>query len=196
MSTPKPPTRDRIVDAAFEAIRTKGFSGASARLIADLADVNPGLLYYYFESVDQLLLEALRRSSDERLARHREAIANVEGPAALVAALRDIYQEDRASGHIRVVSEVVAGCVGRPDLAPEVMAMLEPWVSLAEESIARIVGPSPLAAIADPREIALAAVTFYLGANLLTELSGDDEATQAMLGSAERVALLFEGLTP
>ena len=196
MSTPIQPTRERILDAAFEALRTKGFAGASARVIAGLAGVNPGLLFYYFDSVDQLLLEALRRSSDERLARHREAIENVQGPAALVTALRDIYQEDRSSGHIRVVSEVVAGSVGRPDLAEQVMAMLEPWVSLAEESIGRALGPSPLAALADPRELALAAVTFYLGANLLTELSGDDEAVRAMLASAERAAGLFEGLAP
>lgn len=195
MSSPKGPTRERILDAAFEALRTKGFAGASARVIAGLADVNPGLLFYYFESVEQVLLEALRRSSEERLERHREAVASVQGPAALVAALRDIYQEDRSSGHIRVVSEVVAGSVGRPDLARPVMAMLEPWVTLAEESITRALGPS-LAPLADPRELALAAVTFYLGANLLTELSGDDEGVRSMLASAERAASLFEGLTP
>ena len=195
MSRTKPPTRDRIVDAAFEALREKGFAGASARVIAGLADVNPGLLFYYFDSVDQLLLEALRRSSEKRLARHRDAVEQVEGPAALVAALRDIYHEDRSSGHIRVVSEVVAGSVGRPELAREVMAMLEPWVTLAEESIARVLGPSPLAPLADPRELALAAVTFYLGANLLTELSGDDEAVRTMLASAERVASLLDGWT-
>jgi AcrR family transcriptional regulator len=56
-------SRDKIVRAALEALRTKGFAGASARTMAALAGGNPGLIFYYFASLDELLPAALRESS-------------------------------------------------------------------------------------------------------------------------------------
>ena len=193
MSTP---TRQRIVDAAFEALRTKGFSGASARAIAAIAEVNPGLLFNYFDTLDDLLLEALRQSSEERLVRHRASLETAGSPAELLALLRRMYREDSDSGHIRVVSEMVAGSVARPPLGGRVMALMEPWVDLAEAGVKRATAGSPLAAFAEPREIALAGVTFYLGANLVTHLSDGTEAVDGLLASAERAAGLLDLMGP
>lgn len=192
MSTPEMTTKQRMVKAAFEALRTKGFSSASARAIASIAEVNPGLIFYYFDTLDDLLLEALRQSSDERLSRHRKALEGAGTPAELLALLRVIYREDRDSGHIRVVSEMVAGSVSRPPLGNQVMALMEPWIELAEAGVRRAFAGSPVAALADPRELALAGVTFYLGANLVTHLSGGDEAVEGLLASAERAAALLD----
>jgi len=191
MSTPEPTTKQRIVDATFEALRTKGFSGASARAIAGIAKVNPGLLFYYFDTLDDLLVEALRQSREERLARHRATLAGASSLSELLALLREIYREDRESGHITVVSEMVAGSVSRPPLGNRVMELMEPWVALAEEGVQRALDGSPLAALADPRELALAGVTFYLGANLVTHLSGGAESVDGLLASAERAAALL-----
>ena len=193
MSTP---TKQRIVDAAFEALRTKGFSGSSARAIASIAEVNPGLLFYYFDTLDDLLLETLRQTSEERLARHRASLEEVGSPAELVALLRRIYSEDSDSGHIRVVSEMVAGSVSRAPLGTRVMALMEPWVDLAEEGVRRTMAGSPLAAFAEPRQMALAGVTFYLGANLVTHLTDGTETVDGLLASAERAAGLFDLLSP
>jgi len=196
MSSPTPSTKQRIVYAAFEALRTKGFAGASARTVAGLAQVNPGLLFYYFDTLDDLLLEALRRSSEERLERHRAALEGAGSPADLVALLREIYREDRDSGHIRVVSEMVAGSVSRPPLGTRVMALMEPWIDLAEDGVRRVLAGSPVAGLADPRELALAGVTFYLGANLMTHLSGGEESVDGLLASAERAAALLDAIGP
>jgi AcrR family transcriptional regulator len=187
-------SRDRIVQAALEALRTKGFAGSSARTIAAFADVNPGLIFYYFSSLEELLLAALRESSTERLERHRAAAEEVRTPHELVALLRRIYEEDAASGQIRVVSEMVAGSVARPELGREVMDVMEPWVTLAEEAVTRVLADSrlPVAALASPRELALAGVTFYLGANLVTHMSQAPEAIDALLASAERAAGMLE----
>ncbi|MEJ7788930.1 MAG: TetR/AcrR family transcriptional regulator [Thermoleophilaceae bacterium] len=191
MSTPEPTTKQRIVDATFEALRTKGFSGASARAIAGIAKVNPGLLFYYFDTLDDLLVEALRQSSEERLARHRATLGGASSLTELLALLREIYREDRESGHITVVSEMVAGSVARPPLGARVMELTEPWIDLAEEGVEQALAGSPLAALAPPRELALAGVTFYLGANLVTHLSDGAESVDGLLASAERAAALF-----
>ena len=184
----------RIVQGALEALRTKGFQGASARTIAALAGVNPGLIFYYFPSLDALLLAALRQTSEERLERHRPAAEAVRTPAELVALLRHIYEQDSASGQVRIVSEMVAGSVARPALGREVMALMEPWVTLAEEAVARVLKESglPIAMLATPRELALAGATFYLGANLLTHMGEATEAIDSLMASAERAAGMLE----
>lgn len=184
-------TKQRIVDAAFEALRTKGFSGASARAIAAIAEVNPGLLFYYFDTLDDLLLEALRQTSEERLIRHRAAIGGAASPAELLALLREIYREDRESGYITVVSEMVGASVARPALGKRVMELMEAWVAVAEDGVEQALAGSPLAALAPPRELALAGVTFYLGANLVTHLSGGEESVDGLLAAAENAAALF-----
>jgi AcrR family transcriptional regulator len=187
-------SRDKIVQAALEALRTKGFAGASARTIAGLAGVNPGLIFYYFPSLDELLLAALAESSQARLEAHRAAAEAVRTPRELVALLRRIYEEDMESGQIRVVSEMVAGSVARPELGREVMKLMEPWVTLAEEAVARVMAGSPLpvAALASPRELALAGVTFYLGANLVTHMGQAPAAVDALMAAAERAAGMLD----
>lgn len=52
-------SRQRIIEAALTALRTKGFSRASARTIASLGGFNAALIFYYFDGVDDLLVNAL-----------------------------------------------------------------------------------------------------------------------------------------
>ena len=52
------PTRDRIVTAAVETIKTHGLAGASARAIAKTGGFNQALIYYYFPSLTGLYLAA------------------------------------------------------------------------------------------------------------------------------------------
>ena len=56
-------TRRALVDAAIESLRFDGFAGASARAIATRAGLNPGLIFYHFGSVADLLLAALAEVS-------------------------------------------------------------------------------------------------------------------------------------
>lgn len=185
---PEPTTQDRLVIATLEALRTRGFAGASARTIAGLAGVNAGLIFYYFGTLDQLLLAALRQSSEARLARYRPAAEEVSSFSELVGLLRRIYREDVESGHVRVVSEMVAGSVSRPELAAQVMAQMEPWIELAERCVDRAMGGSPLLSLASSRDLAFAGVTFYLGANLMSHLGSDPPAVDDLLAAGERAA--------
>lgn len=192
MGRPRGRTRGRVVDAALEALKTKGYGGASTRAIAAIGGFQPGLIFYYFDSADDLLVEALAQSSTERLERYREAVEKAATFERLLELLADIYRDDVASGHIRVVSELVGASVSNAELAPRVVALMEPWLTLAEEAIAKVVAGSPFAEIAEPRELALAAITFYLGANLLTHLVPERADFAALLAAAQRLAPLVE----
>ena len=107
-------TRARIVEATLETLKTKGYAGASTRAIAAAGNFNPALIFYHFGSLNDLLVAALEHSSGERLQRYRAALDESESLDELVSLLGRIYREDRDSGHIRVVSELVAGSVARP----------------------------------------------------------------------------------
>src|SRR4051812_8461275 len=79
------PTRVALVDAAIESLRFDGFAGASARAIAARAEVNPGLIFYHYGTVADLLLAALEEVSLRRMARYSAAVEAAETPADLLA---------------------------------------------------------------------------------------------------------------
>jgi AcrR family transcriptional regulator len=180
------PTAQTIADAALETLRTHGFAGATSRAIARTGGFNQALIFYHYGSLENLLLAALRRSSDERLARYRDVVDGHVSLATLVPAMADLYEEDKAAGHVRIVSQVVAGSIGRPELAREVVAMMEPWIDLAEETLRRVL-PAELPA----RDAAYAAVVFYLGVNLMAHLDPEHERTDALFARARELAPLL-----
>src|ERR1039458_5610256 len=102
-------TRQQLIDAAIETLKVHGFAGASARVIADRAGVNQGLIFYHFDSVVGLLLAALDAVSATRQARYGEAVAGVTSPAELVEVASSIYREDLDAGHGDVLAAQHAG---------------------------------------------------------------------------------------
>ena len=52
-------TRERILRTAFQLFHEQGFHATGVATIAREADVNPGSLYHFFESKDDLLLAVL-----------------------------------------------------------------------------------------------------------------------------------------
>ena len=188
-------TRQRIVEAALETLRTRGFQAASSRTIADVGGFNPALTFYHFGSVHDLLLAALEHASTERYERYAPEAKRAATAGELLALMQRIYAEDAESGFVRVASEMVAGAVAHPDLGPRVVDLMQPWIDLAEGSFARILDGTPLAALAEPRDLASAAVMFYLGANLLTQLVPERANVERLLGAAERGAPLRDLLS-
>lgn len=185
-------TRDRIAEAALESLKQNGFGGSSTRAIGTLGGFNPALIHYYFGSLHGLLLAALERASEERLARHRARLEDASSLADLIDALDVIYREDRESGFIRVASEMVAGSVANPELGPRVVELMQPWIELAEQGAERALRGSPFAGFASPRELATAAVTFYLGTNLMTQLVPEEAGIDELLATARRLAPLLD----
>jgi AcrR family transcriptional regulator len=183
-------TADTIVEAALATLKEEGFAGASSRAIARRGGFNQALVFYHHGSVERLLLEALERTSNERLARYRETLADVRTLEELVARAGELDEEDKSSGHMRVVAQMVAGSVNRPELARAVLARMEPWIAFAEETLARVL-PDGLPV----RELAYALVTFYLGVNLLAHLDPTDTRTDALF-RAGRELVPLAGLVP
>jgi AcrR family transcriptional regulator len=68
MSRTRAKTKDRhqeILDAAARVITDRGLADTRISDIADRCGVSPGLILYYFESKDRLLVEALTSANDQ-----------------------------------------------------------------------------------------------------------------------------------
>jgi len=77
--------RHELAEAAWGAIVKYGLDGTTTRLIAKESGYSAGVLAHYFESKDEILLEALRISHDGLDKRIREAVDDQEGFGALRA---------------------------------------------------------------------------------------------------------------
>jgi AcrR family transcriptional regulator len=186
-STAQTTTRQQIAQAALETLRTEGFAGATSRTIARIGGFNQALIFYHYGSVENALLAALDLTSAERLARYRAALDEAETVEELVSVAGRIYRQDRESGHVAVVSQLVAGSLARPELAKGVIERIEPWVDFCEQAIRKVVAGSPLEEVLPVRDLAYGLVSFYLGANLLTHLDGAAR-TGALFARAEELA--------
>jgi len=72
-------TRDRILNAALNLFRERGFDDATMRDIAEEAGVATGAAYYYFPSKDAIVMEYYRRSSSEMQPQIEAALKNAKG---------------------------------------------------------------------------------------------------------------------
>lgn len=181
-------TKDRIVEAAIETLRVEGFAGTSARAIARRGDFNQALIFYHFGTLGDLLLAAFDRTGERALERYRGAMKASENLEERVRRATGLYREDLDSGHVTVVCEMIAGSLSRPDLGPEVVRRVEPWIDLAEETMGEVLERTGLAELVPPRAAAFAVISLSLGVNLMTYLEGDEARAEALFEMGERLA--------
>jgi AcrR family transcriptional regulator len=182
--------RTRILDSAFETVRTEGVGRASARTIARNGGFNQALIFYHFGSVNDLLLAALDRSAAARMARYREVLSGAS-PAELSSLARQLYLEDVEAGHSTVLAELFAASSGNLALRAEMLKRLQPWLELAEGLIRRLVAGTLFEPLVDARAAAGAVLALYIGIDLLNHLDGDRSRATELFDSGERLVGAF-----
>jgi AcrR family transcriptional regulator len=185
------PTKIRIVEAAIETLKRKGFAGASARAIADQGGFNQALIFYHFGTLHRLLLAALDRTSAERMRSYRTAAASAGSLEDLLDVAAEVYAEDLRSGHIKVLAEMIAGASSAPELGPEIVRRVEPWIDFAATQIARSLEGSGIEGVVPARDAAYALVAQYLGIELLSHLQGDTAAADSLFNVARNTGRLL-----
>jgi AcrR family transcriptional regulator len=179
-------TRERLVAAAFAVLHEDGIGQASARAIAARGDFNAGLIFYYFDSVNDLLVEALAQSSRGQLVRYRKALGGAATLTDMVRAAEGLLQEDFDSGHVKVLTELVAASAGDPELRRAVIAQIEPWMAFTEETLERVLAPTGLTDLVPAEQVGFAVVALFLGMELLTGV-GDEGFVGDLFDSAGRL---------
>jgi AcrR family transcriptional regulator len=181
-------TKDRLVEAALATIKEEGYGGTTARAIAGRAGVNQALIYYYYGDIKNLLLAALDATSAKRMRSYEALLEKTETIEDLVQLAKDIYREDLASGHVTVLSELIAGSLQHKELGPEVIRRLRPWIDFAEQSITKVTRGSVLESLIPARDVAVGIVAFYLGIDLLHQLDPADSPADRLFDHAARLA--------
>ncbi|MCZ8380476.1 helix-turn-helix domain containing protein [Mycobacterium sp. CPCC 205372] len=66
--------RLRLIEATAQIMRDEGYAAATSRRVAAVAGVKPALVYYYFDTMDDLFLAVLRAGAEISLAEMRKAL--------------------------------------------------------------------------------------------------------------------------
>lgn len=189
-------TKARLVEAAVETLKAKGFAGASAREIARTGGFNQALVFYHFGSVQNLLLAGLDLVSERRMRAYGSAFERAQTVSELAALAREIYDEDLENGYVTVLGEMVAGGVSDPRLGRRVVARLRPWMDMVERKVRTLVAGSLFESMVPPRDLGFAIIALYLGIDMLSHLDGDRTRAESLLDLGVRAAPLAQTLLP
>jgi AcrR family transcriptional regulator len=189
-------TKLKIAEAALEALKAKGFAGASAREIAASGDFNQALIFYHFGSVENALLAALELVSARRIEAYAEAFERATTVPELARLARRIFDEDLENGYVTVLGEMVAGGVSNPELGAQVAACMQPWMDMLERKLRELLGGSLFEQVVPSRDVAFAIVALYLGIDMLSQLDRDHRRAQALLDLGVSYAPLIGALLP
>jgi len=187
-------TRARIVDATIETLRTEGIVGASARAIARAGGFNQALIYYHFGSIDEVMIAALAKMGAERKARYESALAEVTTLPELAQLAAELHKEDTACGNITVLTQILAGAAHDPDLGPRVFEQFEPWTSMVDDAIRKVLKDSPFEDALPVEDLALAVSATFLGIELLTHLDPNVDREDALFRSIGLIAVLVDAV--
>lgn len=76
-------TSNALLDAAERVLRDEGYAAATSRRVAAEAGVKQQLVYYYFKTMDELLLATFKRRVERALTRLEQDIASDEPMQAI-----------------------------------------------------------------------------------------------------------------
>lgn len=189
-------TKLQIVEAALETLKTRGFAGTSARVIAREGGFNQALIFYHFGSVQTLLLAALDLISERRMDEYGPVFEAARTAVELARLARTIYDEDLERGYVTVLGEMVGGGVSDAVLGAEVTARIEPWIGMVERKLEQLLADSPLRSFGSPRDLAFGIVASYFGLDMLSHLQRDRARRESLLDLAARLAVLADGILP
>jgi AcrR family transcriptional regulator len=191
---PSSDAKRALVSAAIETVKTRGFSGASARAIAGEAGCAQGLVFYHFGSVASLLLAALDHVSDSRLVIYQSAVEQARSPTEVAAVAAQIFQRDLDEGYARFLAEMIVGASSTPGLGEAIAKRMSTWVEFARQAIESLLGHSPMGSLVSSAEVAHGVVAMYLGLELLSSLDGDRSAAIALFERGRQLTEMLEVL--
>src|SRR5690348_9171305 len=126
-STGREQVTTALLDAAERLLVSRGHAALSTRTVAAEAQVNHGLIHYYFGSMDELLLQVLERFTAGLIARQREMYA---GDAPFVEKWREawrFHEQDLAAGYPKLWFELQARAWNDPAMQARLQQVNAEW---------------------------------------------------------------------
>ena len=131
-------TRAGILAAARATLLADGYANLSTRRVAEAAGVPLSQIHYHFGSKQQLILAVLETENARLLERQREMYGGPEPLWRQWERACDFFDEDLASGYVRVLQEMTAAGWSDPEVAAAVRTIQGGWYSLLAEVAERV----------------------------------------------------------
>lgn len=181
-------TRIALIDAAERLLREEGYSAVTSRRIAAAAGLKHQVIYYYFDTLEDLLLEVYRRGAARGMERLREAL-DCDDP---LRALWDFICDPRGT---RFITEAMALAIRNDAIRAEIAKDGEATRMLQAEVISRHLQSRGIEPQLSP--VVLSLLMNALARNLANEASlgirlGHEEARAVMEGCLREVGAISE----
>ena len=146
--------------------------------------------FCYSGSVKFRIFDMLRESSDRRLVRYREALGDLTEIGPLIDAIEHLYAEDRASGHLAVLTELTGGIASNPELRAGIEEATSPWLDFVEERIRAVADGLPFGAAVPAADLADLVFSVVVGIELRSRIDGRDDRADRLFRLADLVAAM------
>jgi AcrR family transcriptional regulator len=124
--------RDELLDCVERLMLREGYAAVTYRAVAAKADVTAGLVQYYFPTLDDLFIAAIRRRSEQNLSRLEAALE--ERPDEPLRVLWEYSQDESAAA---LTTEFLALGNHRKSIASEIALVSEEIRTLQLAAVAR-----------------------------------------------------------
>lgn len=157
------PIWSSMLDAAEEILCEEGYGALTSRRVAERIGVKQRLVYYYFRTMDELIVETFRRLSIREKERMSKAL-NAERP------LREIWDVCVKTSDTRLVSEFMALANRVEGLRVEVRSYIEESRRMQVFALAKAMAGREQADVAPPIAAAIFATSAALAMHREAEL--------------------------
>lgn len=130
-------TRERIRDVAVRLFAARGFAATGIREIAQAADLSSSVLYHYYATKEDLLVEIMQIGTHLLLETAKAALEGVKDPAACLATLTQVHVaiQARDPRSASVVDGEVRALKG--EARAEIIALRDQYEGLWKETLER-----------------------------------------------------------
>ena len=179
MGSPDSATFNALLDATERLLRNEGYGAASSRRVAEEAGLKQQLVYYYFRTMDELLLACFQR-------RTARALAKLEQDAASEDPVKAIWNTLSNASDGKLSFEFMALANHHDGIRAEVVRFVTASRRIQTAAIARQreeqrTAPGPVSPAA--AAFLLSAVSLMLGREAATGIDEGHEDVRALINS-------------
>ena len=162
------------------------------RIVARRGDFNQALIFYHFGSVDEALFAAIQETSRHRIERYRERLAGVKSFPDLVSIASDLHREDMEEGNLTILTQLMAGAAGSPELGPRLREAFDPWIQVVIDALREVLGGSAYERLVPLDDLGYAVSALFLGVELLAHLDPNRAGSETLFDSMGTLAEIVQ----
>ena len=156
-------TRTLILQATKRRLIEQGYANLNVRDIAADAGVNHALIGYHFRGKQQLVLAVLDEANTQLLERQTRMYSATASAGRKWRQACDFYEEDLASGFVRLLMELMGASFHDEALRREFVPRLLAWHRLVEAAVEDFIRSSGLDLPVSARAISAWIGWFWMG---------------------------------